>query len=197
MADDELRETMRKLLAESTFWTGERDVSVEDMAVLFAPALGTLMLEVGQRTWTLYYAAQAGNWSLARSQWERIQELIERGSLVRPQYAPNLDKFLAEDWPPLHAAIESQDFSALDVAFKRAIDQANSYHDLEHRRFIRWVLPDSPPPGLDLTVRGEGRGRPPWVGGQGGRPQGSDAEGGGGRPPRPDGEGGGGRPQRP
>jgi hypothetical protein len=77
--------------------------------------------------------------------------------------------------------------TAFDTAFNHAIDQANAYHEEAHRKFLHWVLPDSPPPGLDLSY-GAG-GRP----GGGGRPEGSSGGrpgGGGGRP-----GGGGGRPE--
>lgn len=192
MQDDGLEAKVRALLEKSSFFTGEKDVSIEDMAVLFAPSLGSLMLEVGQRCWTLYYAAHANNWALARSQRERVQELLERASLTQPKHTVNLDKFLAEDWVKVQTAIESMDLDAFDAAFNQAIDQANAYHEEAYRRFIKWVLPDSAPPGLDLTYGAGplGGGRPPGVGGGrpggGGRPEGS---GGGGRP------GGGGRSQ--
>jgi len=41
-----------------------------------APGLGRLMPEVGDRTWKAYYAAQAGNWPLAKFQ--AVQDLIAR-----------------------------------------------------------------------------------------------------------------------
>lgn len=62
-------------------------------------------------------------------------------------------KFIAEDWPAIGQAIENQDFQAFEPAFHKAIDQANAYHDLKHRPFIRCKLPDFPPLGLDLAAR--------------------------------------------
>lgn len=150
MTDDELKAKIKEVLGETRFWTGERDITVEEMA-LFQPRLGTLMQEVGQRTWTLFYAAKAGNWKLASSQWETIQELMEIGAFQRPKYEGELKKFLGEDWPKIGQAIESQNFKVFEEAFHKAIEQANAYHDLTHRPFIKWKLPDSPPLELDLT----------------------------------------------
>jgi hypothetical protein len=31
---------------------------------------------------------------------------------------------------------------------------ANAYHELKEKPYIRWKLPDAPPPDLDLTPRG-------------------------------------------
>jgi hypothetical protein len=152
MTDDELKEKIKEVLAEYRTWTGQRDISVEEMA-LFQPRLGTVMVEVGQRTWTLYYAAKAGNWKMAKSQWEEIQELMQVGAFQRPKYAEELNKFIAEDWPAIGKAIEDQNFEAFEPAFRKAIEQANAYHDLKYRPFIQWKLPDFPPPGLDLTPR--------------------------------------------
>ncbi|HEY3116726.1 MAG TPA: hypothetical protein VGK54_08295, partial [Chloroflexota bacterium] len=173
MQDEGLEAKLRELLEKTTYSTGEKDVSIEDMAVLFQPSLGSLMLEVGQRCWTLYYAVHANNWALARSQRDRVQELLERASLTQPKHTVNLDKFLAEDWTSVQKAIESMDMDGFDAAFTHAIDQANAYHEEAYRKFIHWVLPDTPPPGLDLSYGAGplGGGRGDWAAG-GGRPGG-------------------------
>jgi hypothetical protein len=41
------------------------------------------------------------------------------------------------------------------IAFHAAIDMANAYHELKEKPYIRWKLPDTPPPDLDLTPRGK------------------------------------------
>lgn len=150
MTDDELKQKIKEVLAESRFTTGEREVSVEEMA-LFQPRLGTVMLEVGQRAWILYYAAKAGNWKLAKSHCENIEELIEAGSFLRPKYGQEMKKFLAEDWPAIGKAIENQSLSEFEGAFHKAIDQANAYHDVTRRPWLKWKLPGTPPPDLDLA----------------------------------------------
>jgi len=152
MDDDELKQKIKEVLTESRLWTGEREVSVDEMA-LFQPKLGSVMLEVGQRTWTLYYAAKAGNWKLAKNYGEKIGELIEGGAFLRPKFGEEMKTFLAEDWPAVGKAIENEDIKEFEEAFHKAIDQANAYHELTHRPWLKWKLPDTPPPDLDLTVR--------------------------------------------
>ena len=37
------------------------------------------------------------------------------------------------------------------------VDAANAYHELYDKSFLRWKIPDSPPPDLDLTPAPIGR----------------------------------------
>ncbi|MGH7965558.1 MAG: hypothetical protein ACRERD_27725, partial [Candidatus Binatia bacterium] len=60
-----------------------------------------------------------------------------------------------EDWPQIGKAIEDKDFSAFETAFHHAIEQANAYHELKDKPYIRWQLPSQPPPDLDLKPRGK------------------------------------------
>ena len=52
------------------------------------------------------------------------------------------------------AAIEQKDFAAFEPAFHAAVEMANAYHELKDKPYIRWKLPDTPPPDLDMTPRG-------------------------------------------
>ena len=149
MDDKELSEKVKAL----TFWSGHREVTVEDVAVI-QPGLGRLMPEVGTRTWKLFYAAKAGNWPLAKFQYKEIKGLMELGAFTRPKHEEALNQFIEENWKPLEAAIEKKDFAAFEHAFHSAIEMANAYHELKDKPYIRWKLPDEPPPDLDLTPRG-------------------------------------------
>ncbi len=137
---------------EITVWTGHREMSLEDVATI-QPGLGRIMPEVGTRTWKLYYAAKAGNWVLAKFQLKEARGLMELGAFTRPKYEDNLNAFLTEHWKPLEDAIAREDFAAFDQLFKKAIEAANAYHELRDKPYIRWKLPDMPPPDLDLTPR--------------------------------------------
>jgi hypothetical protein len=152
MTDDELREKVKAVLAEIGVWSGHREMTVEELAVI-QPGLGRIMPEVGQRAWKLYYAAKAGNWPLAKFEWKEISELMELGAFTRPKHEEALNKFLAENWPGVGKAIESEDFKSFEEAFQKAIEQANAYHELKEKPYIRWKLPNQPPPDLDLTPR--------------------------------------------
>jgi hypothetical protein len=33
------------------------------------------------------------------------------------------------------------------------VEQANGYHDLYDKPFLRWTIPAEPPPDLDMTPR--------------------------------------------
>lgn len=150
MTDDEFKEKLKAMLAEIGVWTGHREMTFKELAVI-QPGLGRIMPEVGQRTWKLYYASKAKNWPLARFQWKEIKELMKLGAFTRPKYEESLNKFLAEEWSAVGKAIENEDFPAFEQAFHLAIEQTNVYHELKGKPFIRWKLPDSPPPDLDLT----------------------------------------------
>jgi hypothetical protein len=161
MPDPEFAEAVKEVIAGARYFTGDGDVSLEEMAVI-RPRLGNVMLDVGQRTWILYYAARAGNWRMARSQCDEIGELLELGAMIRPRYAAHLRQFVAEDWPRLRTAIENADAEQFEAAFKHTEAQWNAYHELENRSFIRWSVPDMPPPGYDLEPRETDRTGKSW-----------------------------------
>lgn len=153
MTDDELRDKVKAVLAEIGVWTGHREMTLEEVAVI-QPGLGRIMPQIGERAWKLYYAAKAKNWPLAKFQWKEIKELMELGAFTRPKYEESLTKFMLENWSGVGKALEKEDFEAFAEAFQKAIEQANAYHELKEKPYIRWKLPDQPPPDLDLTPRG-------------------------------------------
>jgi hypothetical protein len=154
MTDEELKEKVKQILTEVGVWTGHREMTVEEIGII-QPGLGRIMPEVGQRTWKLYYAAKEGHWALAKFQWEEIKGLMELGGFTRPKHEEALNQFLAEDWPGVGKAIQNEDFPAFEAAFHHAIEQANAYHELKDKPFIRWQLPSQPPPDLDMKPRGK------------------------------------------
>jgi hypothetical protein len=116
-----------------------------------APGLGRLMPEVGDRTWKAYYAAQAGNWPLAKFQAKEVRKLLDLCAFTRPKYDADLKQFLDKFWKPLEDAVVAEDFAAFQVHFRRSVDSGNAYHRKYDKPFIVWKLPDQPPPDLDLT----------------------------------------------
>jgi len=141
-----------KTLKDVTVWSGHREMCLEDVAVI-QPGLGRLMPEIGTRTWKLFYAAKAGNWPLAKFQLKEIRGLMELAAFTRPKYEENLNQFLTEKWKPLEDALGREDFKAFESFFHEAIESANAYHELRDKPYIRWKLPETPPPDLDLTPR--------------------------------------------
>jgi hypothetical protein len=132
--------------------TGHGKLSLEDIARI-QPGLGRIMPEIGQRTWTLYYAAKAANWPLARFEAKEIKGLMELGAFTRPKHREALGQYLAEDWKRVQDAIEQKDFPGFEQAFHKAVESANRYHDLKGKPYIVWRLPEAPPPDLDLRPR--------------------------------------------
>jgi len=149
MNDEELAERLKLL----TFWGGHREMTVEDV-VTIQPGLGRIMPEIGARTWKLYYAAEARNWPLAKFQFKEIRGLMELGAFTRPKHEEALNQFLEENWKPLEAALQNEDFAAFEAAYKAAIEAANAFHELKEKPYIVWKLPDSPPPDMDMRPRG-------------------------------------------
>lgn len=154
MTDEELKAKVKEILTETGVWTGHREMTVEEIGII-QPGLGRIMPEVGQRTWKLYYAAKNEHWELAKFQWKEIQELMELGAFTRPKHEEALNQFLREDWPQIGKAIDNKDFAAFETAFQHAVEQANAYHELKEKPYIRWQLPSQPPPDLDMKPRGK------------------------------------------
>ena len=144
MADESLKDVK--------VWTGHREMSLEEVAII-QPGLGRIMPEIGVRNWKLYYAAKAGNWPLAKFQAKEIKGLMDLCVVTRPKYEENIAEFLSEHWRPLQKAVEAEDFAAFEAAYRKAVDAANAYHELRDKPYIKWKLPDGPPPDLDMTPR--------------------------------------------
>ena len=147
--------SLEELVKELAFDNGQgRELGIEDIAAM-QPGLARLMPEIGARVWKLYYAAKARNWPLAKFQLKEAKKLMELGAITRPKYEENLGKFLEENVKPMMAALEGEDAERFDAEFQKAVEQANAYHDLYDKPFLRWKVPDAPPPDLDLTPRGK------------------------------------------
>ncbi len=153
MTDEELEAKVKAM----TFWSGKNSMTIEDLATV-QPGLARIMPEIGMRTWKLYYAAKAGNWPMARFQYKETKGLFELGAFMRPKHEAAINQYLAENWQTLEAPLEAQDFAAFDQAFHACIDAANAWHEQKDKPYIRWKLPDSPPPDLDLTPRASAKG---------------------------------------
>ena len=80
---------------------------------------------------------------------------MELGAFTRPKYEESLHQFMTEDWSGVGKAIDNQDFSAFEEAFHKAIEQANAYHELKDKPYLRWKLPEQPPPDIEVKPRGK------------------------------------------
>lgn len=131
---------------------GARMISLNELAIT-QPGMGRLMPEVGNRAWKLYHAAKAGNWPLARYQLEEAVAVLELSAFVRPKYERAMTQFLEANVDPVFRACGAEDWEAFDPAFSAMVAAANAYHEQFNKGFIRWKVPEAPPPDLDLTPR--------------------------------------------
>ena len=53
----------------------------------------------------------------------------------------------------MRKSIEDQDWDAFEDAFEAMVESANAYHDVYDKSYLRWKIPASPPPDLDMTPR--------------------------------------------
>jgi hypothetical protein len=116
------------------------------------PGMAEIMPLVGERIWKCYYAGKAENKVLARFQLAEAVNLMEKGAILRPKYSENMDKFLAESVANVRKCIESEDWDGFEKAFAVMVEQANANHELYDKSFLRWRIPDQPPPDLDLSA---------------------------------------------
>jgi len=149
MTDEEFEAKVKEIV----FSSGKNNMTIEDMAVI-QPGLARIMPEIGARTWKLYYAAKFENWPMANFQYKEIKGLFELGAFMRPKHEDAINQYLAENWKTLEAPLAAKDFAGFEKAFNECIDMANAYHELKEKPYIRWQLPDSPPPDMDLKPRG-------------------------------------------
>jgi hypothetical protein len=116
------------------------------------PGMAEIMPLVGERIWKCYYAAKAHNRKLAAFQLKEAVNLMQKGSILRPKYEEDMDAFIAGEVATLQANIEAEDWDAFESNFNSMVDQANAYHEKYDKSFLRWQLPSTPPPDLDLTA---------------------------------------------
>jgi hypothetical protein len=105
--------------------TGKGEFTLQDLGRLM-PGMAEIMPLVGDRIWKCYYAAQAENPVLAGFQLKEGVNLMKKGAILRPRYADDLTAM---------------------------VDSANEYHVAYRKPYLKWKLPEMPPPDLDLNAR--------------------------------------------
>ena len=115
------------------------------------PGMAEIMPLVGERIWKCYYAGKARNKPLARFQLAEAVNLMEKGIILRPKYTEDMEKFLTESVGAVSKCIEDEDWESFEGAFAKMVENANANHELYDKGFLRWKVPDQPPPDLDMT----------------------------------------------
>ena len=129
--------------------TKHGDLTLDQLAEL-QPGLGTLMRDISDRYWILYYAAKGGNWALAAYQLRGLRSLYKKGATTRPKYKTMLDDYAGKIFDPLDKHIVAKDFSAFEKTYLAGIDLANNMHVASKHGEVVWKLPPNPPQHLDL-----------------------------------------------
>jgi len=132
--------------------TKHGSLTVDDIAAM-QPGMARLMDELGRRYWTLYYAAKAGNWELARYMEKESEKILKIASVARPKYEEDLADFVRETLAPLVAAIDAKDWISFEKAYRHAIAESDRYHEKYNKGFIRFRLPAHPPEWFDFDAR--------------------------------------------
>ena len=133
--------------------TGKGEFALSELGHLM-PGMAEIMPLVGGRIWKCYYAGQARNKALARFQLSEAVNLMEKGAFLRPKYVDNMHKFIDEEVAAVRKTIDAEDWDAFEAAFVAMVDAANAYHDVYDKPYLRWKIPEMPPPDLDMTPRG-------------------------------------------
>lgn len=132
--------------------TGKGSFPLDNLGPLL-PGMAEVMPLVGARIWKCWYAGRVHNRPLAAFQLKEAIGLLEKGAFLRPKYTENVDKFIAEEMAAVGDAIKAEDWERFEAAFVRMVDAANAYHELYDKGFLRWRIPEQPPPDLDMTPR--------------------------------------------
>ena len=145
-------ERVKEIVNDMKFFSGKGEMAIDEIAMI-QPGLARIMPEIGNRAWKLYYAAKAENWPNAMYQWKEAKKLFEVAAYTRPKYEEAIEEYLRDDWAPLEVAIVDQNLEKFLESFDQCVDSANAWHEKKDKPFIRWKVPDQPPPDLDLTPR--------------------------------------------
>lgn len=124
-------------------------LTVDEVAAM-QPGMARLMDELAHRYWVLYYAAEGGNWELARYMEKESEKLLKTMALARPKYRDDLATFVEETFTPIARAIETRDWPAFEAAYREGIRASDTYHGKYDKGFIRFRLPNRPPEWFDL-----------------------------------------------
>lgn len=129
--------------------TEENELSLAEMSSAL-PDTPAIMEKVGHSWWHLIYAARGGNWGLAEYYLKRVAKLENTLKVLRPKHRERLERFQAEALPAVKDAVKAQNIEELERAYAAATDAANEMHVESGYPYVKWVLPTSPPPGLQL-----------------------------------------------
>lgn len=132
--------------------TRHGELTLEQLAEV-QPGVARLMKEIGERFSILYHAAKAGSWRLAQHELNVVTSMFKTGSTLRPKYSKDFANFTESNLNPIGESIKSRDWNRFKMAFTKAVDETNKFHEKYEYGFIRYVVSKNPPENLDLSVQ--------------------------------------------
>jgi hypothetical protein len=118
------------------------------------PKFGIPMREVGERFQNMYFAAQAGNWGLARYMSRSMNAAMNTTKVTQAYLYPFWEYFYGNYYKPVNTAIDAQDSKAFEREVTAVIDKCNSCHFEMGFAFVKVRKPVVPATQLlDLSVK--------------------------------------------
>jgi hypothetical protein len=102
-------------------------LSLDELSAI-QPGLGTVMIEYAHRMASVWFAGEASNWDMAHYQIIEMREIQETGETTRPGRAPALKSFESSFLDPLDQAIQANDRTQFETAYRSAIQGCNACH---------------------------------------------------------------------
>jgi hypothetical protein len=120
-----------------------------DMEARFTPGLHTLMVEVGMRHSTIWFAGEAENWPLTDYLVHELEEILEDIEELHPVYrdiqvAALLGEMTAPAMDSLEAAVETGDRAAFVRAYDGLTEACNHCHRAADRSALVIQRPTAP-----------------------------------------------------
>lgn len=92
------------------------------------PGTAPRMIELTENFNVMWFAAQAGNWDVARFKTYRTEETVKANIIVRPARKAALELWSVPNLEALNAAIASKNITAFETAYDKAILGCNTCH---------------------------------------------------------------------
>jgi hypothetical protein len=126
------------------------DRRLAELEARFTPGLHAMMVELGMRHASLWFAGDAENWALADYMAHELEEVAEHIREVHPEYddvpvAGLMAQLTLPHVGEIRAAIEAQDPGAFGRAYDRLTASCNACHAASDRSAIVIQRPTAPP----------------------------------------------------
>jgi hypothetical protein len=126
------------------------DARLREMEARFTPGLHALMVELGMRHASLWFAGDAGNWPLADYMLHELEELVEHIEELHPVYrdvrvAELLRQMTVPAVESLEGAVEAGDRARFAQAYDQLTTACNACHAASDRAAIVIQRPTAPP----------------------------------------------------